>query len=207
MNTERTDVKELRSTRSDARTRRPSPTSLFKPDRGPKRKGYGGGQECPRSGLSRRGWVFYDGDCRTCSMWAHRFERPLQRCGFGILPLQSDWARERLRLAAPELLKEMRVMLPDGKVEGGADAVVELSKSFWWGWPVWVFSRLPGAMGILRAGYRWIARRRCTAGSCKVTLRGEASSFKLQVSRKPKNSSFKEPAKHDKSAATTPCRP
>src|SRR4051812_34762233 len=116
------------------------------------------------------GWVLYDGECRLCTRWVHRFELPLKRRGFGLRPLQSAWARERLGLDSAELLREMRLVFPDGKIKGGADAIVELSRHFWWGLPVYWFCRLPTIMSLLRAVYRYVAMRRCNEGACAAPL-------------------------------------
>ena len=76
-----------------------------------------------------------------------------------------------LRLGVPDerLLAEMRLRLRDGKVFGGAAAVVEIARRIWWAWPLWALSRLPGAMRPMHATYRWIARHRtCPNGACGI---------------------------------------
>ncbi len=66
-------------------------------------------------------------------------------------------------------LKEMRLLLPDGKVFGGADAVLEISRRYWWAWPVHALGRVPVLKVMLRAGYEWLARRRnCAADGCEI---------------------------------------
>ena len=68
-----------------------------------------------------------------------------------------------------ELLAEMRLLKPDGKFVGGADAVVEISREFWWAWPLHQLGRVPAVMKLFRAGYRWVARQRsCARGACEI---------------------------------------
>jgi predicted DCC family thiol-disulfide oxidoreductase YuxK len=116
------------------------------------------------------GWVFFDAECRFCVRLAQRFERSLARRRFALLPLQTPWVRACLGLADSELLAEMRLLKPGGKIFGGADALLEIARHFWWTRPLRLMSRIPAVMPSFRAGYRWIARHRtCTAGACEVT--------------------------------------
>lgn len=118
------------------------------------------------------GWVCYDGKCALCLRWVRRVERPLLRYGFGFAPLQTNWVRARLNLSETELLTEMRLLLPDRNVIGGADAVVALARYVWWLWPLWLASLVPGGMPIIRATYRHIARNRhCASGACEIPKR------------------------------------
>jgi predicted DCC family thiol-disulfide oxidoreductase YuxK len=113
--------------------------------------------------------VFYDADCRFCVDAARRFERVLARRRFELVPLQDPGAAARAGVPGHQLLAEMRLRLRDGKVFGGAAAVVEIARRIWWAWPLWAFSRLPGAMRPMHATYRWIARRRsCAIGGCTI---------------------------------------
>jgi predicted DCC family thiol-disulfide oxidoreductase YuxK len=114
------------------------------------------------------GWLFYDGDCPLCCESARRFGRILARRRFGLRPLQSPGTAERLGLEDRDLLREMRLLLADGRSFGGADAVVEIARHIWWAWPLWLISRVPGARPILRAAYRRMAaNRHCVGGVCK----------------------------------------
>jgi len=118
------------------------------------------------------GWVCYDGDCAFCLRWRRRVARPLLRHGFDFVPLQTPWVRAKLNVSEADLQKEMRLIRPGRNVLGGADAVVTLARYVWWLWPLWLASRLPGAMGIIRAGYRHLARnRQCASGACEIPKR------------------------------------
>jgi predicted DCC family thiol-disulfide oxidoreductase YuxK len=115
------------------------------------------------------GWVCYDGECALCLRWVRRVERSLLRRGFSFVPLQTEWVKVRLNLTADDPLTEMRVLRPDQLVLGGADAAVTLMRHVWWLWPLWLFSRIPGAMLIFRAVYRHIAaNRHCASGACAI---------------------------------------
>lgn len=117
----------------------------------------------------KSGWVLYDADCRFCARLAQRLKRVLAEHGFELLPLQTPWVCEQPALAEPQLVSEMRLLLPDGRIFGGADAVVEISRYYWWAWPLRQVLRVPPGIALLRAGYRWIARHRvCANGACRV---------------------------------------
>ena len=70
----------------------------------------------------------------------------------------------------------MRLLLANGDAPGGADAILEIARRIWWGWPLFIFAKLPSIKPMLRALYRAIAANRyCASGSCKV--RGELRWF------------------------------
>lgn len=119
-----------------------------------------------------RGWVLYDGECRLCTAGARRFGPRLQRLGLGILPLQSAFARGRLRLEEAELLKEMKLLMASGQVYGGARAVTEIVRLHPWFRPLASLLELPPFFALLDAGYRYLAARRdCASGACRLESR------------------------------------
>lgn len=86
-----------------------------------------------------------------------------------LAPLQDPRVAALLALPHDELMKEMQFLLSDGSRYGGADAAVELAREIWWATPLVWFSKIPGAMEILRKGYRWVAANRsCSAAQCPV---------------------------------------
>src|SRR5712692_3187699 len=116
---------------------------------------------------ARAGWVFFDGDCPYCTSLARRFAPLLEPRGYSFAPLQDPRVQELLALPPEQLLLEMRVLTPVGRVIGGADALLFLAKEIWWAWPVCALAKLPGMKFLLRAGYRWFAARRsCSSGAC-----------------------------------------
>ena len=72
-------------------------------------------------------------------------------------------------LPPTELLREMRVITTEGKVYGGASAIVYLARKIWWAWPLYAAAQLPFVSHLLDAGYRWFAdHRTCSSGKCSV---------------------------------------
>jgi predicted DCC family thiol-disulfide oxidoreductase YuxK len=123
------------------------------------------------------GWVLYDARCVFCVACAERVRGVLARRRFEVLPLQTPWVRARLGLPEAELLAEMRLLSAGGEVFGGADALLEISRHYWWAWPLWQIGRIPAAMKWFRAGYRWMARHHhCAGDACK-----QGASRNLQV--------------------------
>ena len=116
----------------------------------------------------RRSWLFYDAACPLCVVWAERFRGWLRRRGIYLLALQAPGVAERLGLSGRELLKEMRLLTAAGRVYGGAEAVSQIARQTWWGWPLFALSRAPGVMPLFARLYRRIAQRRnCHGGACR----------------------------------------
>jgi len=117
-----------------------------------------------------RGWVFFDRDCTVCTSLARRFRRPLEKRGFGLAALQDPRVQALLDLPPEDLLREMRVATAEGKIYGGAEAIVYLARQIWWAWPFYAAAKLPGVPRILDACYRWFAdRRTCSSGLWSIT--------------------------------------
>jgi len=118
-------------------------------------------------GRHARGWLFFDADCKFCTRIARWLAPILERRNLGVAPLQDPRVGALLGLSRQALLREMRFLHCDGTHFGGADAAVELAKEIWWAGPLVLFSKIPGAMPLLRSGYHWIAaQRRCAAEQC-----------------------------------------
>jgi predicted DCC family thiol-disulfide oxidoreductase YuxK len=119
-------------------------------------------------GRHARGWLFFDAECGFCTRIAWWLAPILRRRGLGVAALQDRRVGLLLGLTRAQLLREMRVLLADGRQYGGADAAVALAREIWWARPlVWV-ARVPGVMEWMRSGYRWVATRRsCAAASCQ----------------------------------------
>ena len=116
--------------------------------------------------------LIYDAECAMCrasAMWLMR--RALSGGELEILPCRSSVRRERFP-QVPEALcmTAMQLVLPDGRVLGGADAVPELLRRIrGWGWVAGLFS-LPPVRPVARRLYAWIAANRMKL-SCAVGLR------------------------------------
>jgi predicted DCC family thiol-disulfide oxidoreductase YuxK len=123
-------------------------------------------------GRHARGWFFFDAECGFCTHVAQWIAPILRRRGMDIAPLQDPRVRALLGLSQSELLREMRVVMADGTHNGGADAAVALAHEIWWARPLVWLSKAPGATGLLRRVYRWIAsKRNCGAENCASTAR------------------------------------
>jgi predicted DCC family thiol-disulfide oxidoreductase YuxK len=104
-----------------------------------------------------------------------RVRASLEAGGFQPEPLQSPWVRQRLNLPESLLLAEMRVLTREGRVLGGADALVYLARELdapdrpGWAWLLVIVGKIPFAMPVLRAAYAGIAARRyCRQGICSI---------------------------------------
>ena len=118
---------------------------------------------------ARRGWVFFDRDCSVCTSLVRRFRRPLETRGFGLAALQDPRVQSLLALPPEELLREMRVATSEGKVYGGAEAILYLARQIRWAWPLYASAKIPGIFRILDAAYRHFAdRRSCSSGACSM---------------------------------------
>jgi predicted DCC family thiol-disulfide oxidoreductase YuxK len=88
-----------------------------------------------------------------------------------VLPCRSaERARRFPALSEEACLAAMQLVLPDGRVVSGADAVPEILRRVpRWAWLARAFD-LPGARSLARAAYGWIARRRLRL-SCGLPAR------------------------------------
>jgi predicted DCC family thiol-disulfide oxidoreductase YuxK len=115
------------------------------------------------------GWVLYDEDCRFCVALARRFRAPLAIRHFQLLPLQTPWVLERLKISNQDWMAEMRLLKPDNSVFGGADALLEIGRQFRWTWPIRQLARYPSIRNAFHGMYRWVARHRdCARGACAM---------------------------------------
>lgn len=115
------------------------------------------------------GWIFYDGECQFCISNVRRHEKLLRRHGFEPATLQTPWVRERLGLKPDSELTEMKLLAADGRIYGGADALLQIAQQIWWAWPLFALAKIPGMIFLLRAIYRRVAaNRHCLDGKCKM---------------------------------------
>lgn len=113
--------------------------------------------------------VYFDAECAFCIRLASAGTRRLARHGMRVVPLQSPDAAQELGVPPERLLDEMRLRTAGGEVFGGADAMVEIGRRIWWTSPLWLLSRAPGVMWILRRAYRKVAASRsCRHGACAL---------------------------------------
>ena len=119
-------------------------------------------------GRHARGWLFFDAECAFCTRIARWLAPILERRVLAVAPLQDPRVGALLGMSREELLREMRLLLSDGRQFGGADAAVALAHKIWWARPLVWLAWLPGMLDLLRRGYaRQAARRNCAAVSCE----------------------------------------
>ncbi|HTX22929.1 MAG TPA: DUF393 domain-containing protein [Candidatus Aquilonibacter sp.] len=115
----------------------------------------------------KRAWIFYDGDCQFCTATAARFAPILGRRHFNLMSLQTPWVQQRLGLNPGEPLTEMKLLAEDGRIFGGADALLRIARKIWWAWPLVVLAQISGAKFLFRTAYeRFAANRHCLNGIC-----------------------------------------
>lgn len=120
-------------------------------------------------GRHARGWLFYDAQCGFCTKLARWVAPILAKRGYALAPLQDSRVAGLLGLPPAELLKEIQLLGENGEQCGGADAIVALAREIWWTAPLVWFSKLPGAMQVLRGGYGWVAaHRKCAGTRCAI---------------------------------------
>lgn len=106
--------------------------------------------------------LIFDGECGFCRRSVELVRRWDRDQRLRYVPFQDESAVGRFGIALPALAASMHLVLPDGRVFAGADAVPELGKLLpgkrWWSWAFAV----PGVRPAARRVYRRIAeRRRC----------------------------------------------
>jgi len=107
-----------------------------------------------------RGTVLYDDSCGFCRRWVPFWEKTLNRRGFQIAPLQSQWVKEQLNLPAEELERELRLLLSDGGQAIGADVYRYVMRRIWWAFPFYLISIAPVFRRIFNWSYRTFADNR-----------------------------------------------
>jgi len=121
-------------------------------------------------GRHAKGWLFFDAECVFCTKIARWLQPILERYGLALASLQDPRVAALLGLTHDDLMREIHLLMSDGTRYGGADAVVALARQIWWGRPLAWLAKLPGAMAVLRAGYRYIAASRsCAATACSTS--------------------------------------
>lgn len=109
--------------------------------------------------------VIFDGNCRFCWGQVTRLKKLDIGDKLRFLSLHDPDVAERFPdLSREQLMAEMFVVSRDGKRRGGVNAIKYLSRRLFLLWPLMPFLHIPGTAWILRAAYRWVARRRYRLG-------------------------------------------
>ena len=95
--------------------------------------------------------LIFDGACELCRRAVELLRGWDREHRLRFLPFQDEEAIQEFDLALPALAAAMHLVLPDGRVFAGADAVPELGRLLpgkrWWAW------------GFVVPGVRPLARR------------------------------------------------
>jgi len=106
--------------------------------------------------------LIYDGECGLCQQAVAIVRRWDREHVLRFVPFQDGAAVASFGIGLPALAAAMHLILPDGRVYAGADAVPELLRLLprrRWLAPLF---RIPGVLPIARRIYaRIAARRRC----------------------------------------------
>jgi predicted DCC family thiol-disulfide oxidoreductase YuxK len=111
------------------------------------------------------GCIFYDADCRFCLRLANRYRPHFAKRGFAVVPIQAPSAQRRLAKWTDTPLTEMHVVTAAGEHFAGANAVIFLAGTVWWGRPLYLIAKFPRGEMFLNWFYRWVAAHRSCAGA------------------------------------------
>jgi len=104
--------------------------------------------------------VIYDGEWAICQKSVALLKRWDREHLLRYVPFQDGVAVARFGIALPKLAAAMHLVLPDGRVYPGADAMPRLLELFpGKRWLAPLFS-VPGVLPLARWIYAWIAIRR-----------------------------------------------
>lgn len=104
--------------------------------------------------------LIYDGECGICQQAVALLKRWDREHVLRFVPFQDEAAVARFGIALPALAAAMHLIVPDGRVYPGADAIPELLRLVpgkRWLSPLF---RIPGVLPLARRIYAWIAMRR-----------------------------------------------
>ena len=105
--------------------------------------------------------LIFDGECGFCREAVDLLRRWDREQVLRFVPFQDGAAVAGFNIAFPALAGAMHLILPNGRVYAGADAVPELLRLLpaprRWLAPLF---RLPGVLPLARRAYTWIAARR-----------------------------------------------
>lgn len=109
----------------------------------------------------KRATLIYDRSCPICSGTVEWIEQNEQEGAFEMMPCQSDSLGSRYaNIGFEECMRAMQLVLPDGHVLVGEQALPEIFKRLRRYRAVALAFKLPGAETLSRILYRWFALRR-----------------------------------------------
>ncbi len=111
----------------------------------------------PKLPVRPAGSIVYDDACPICRRFARRYGSRLRAAGYQLIGL-SEWGHCGCEL------DQMLLVRPDGRMLGGADALVELADVLPIARPMRWLRYLPGGRWLGAMGYRLLARWRYALG-------------------------------------------
>ena len=122
---------------------------------------------------AERPLLVYDGECAFCFRWIVRWQEAFND-KIDVAPFQSIGARFEEDLPVECFQSAIRLIEPDGKVYGGAEAISRaLSYRSSGGKAYWCYLHLPGYAFCAEAVYRIIASNRALASLVTTALWGK----------------------------------
>jgi len=106
------------------------------------------------------GWVLYDASCGVCARWVPCWAPTLARHGLAVAPLQAPWVAERLALSPDAALRDIRLLLRNGRQLTGADVYRHVMRRLWWTYPLYLLTVAPGLRRLFDGAYRAFADHR-----------------------------------------------
>jgi len=109
----------------------------------------------------KRATLIFDGSCPICSSTVKWIGENELEGSFEMLPCQAHGMREQFPGIEPvECMKAMHLVLPDGKVFVGEEALPEIFARLRRYRFASLLFKAPGAAPLSRIAYRWFANRR-----------------------------------------------
>ena len=104
--------------------------------------------------------MLYDASCGVCARWVPLWAPTLDRLGLAVAPLQAPWVAERLALSPEVALRDIRLLLRDGRQLQGADVYRYVMRRLWWAYPLALLAGAPGLSWLFDRAYRLFADHR-----------------------------------------------
>jgi predicted DCC family thiol-disulfide oxidoreductase YuxK len=132
-----------------------------------------------------QGSILYDASCGICRRWVSSWTPTLRRYGFTVAPLQDPWVASRTGLTDGELLDDVRLLHPDGRLTSGPDVYRYVLRRIWWAYPGYLLSLTPGVRRLFDWAYRTFARHRgAFSASCGLASPSDVSWSESASSRR-----------------------
>jgi lipase maturation factor 1 len=125
---------------------------------------------------TQRPLLIYDGDCYFCLRWIRRWQETV-RGRVDVASFQSVGPRFGSDIPVECFQSAVRLIEPDGKIYGGAEAVCRMlsyGPQSWSGFALWCYLHLPGYAVTARFWYGVVARHRGFASIITKMLWGSS---------------------------------